>query len=199
MIITLFAALFIMFIADASASNETTFPLEQRVQLSNNLTVHIIQVTVSNVTYGGAYSSDPEHSVWPIVVFQYENNGNVPLPSRLHVRFVDNESKSYDQVSESMELVLPGKTYAPAMIEVAIPQNRFLTELVIVDDSIDQKTVTREISIPIPNATPTPEPTASTPGISDISIGDNVFTIALIPIILAGIGLAGWLMARKLL
>jgi hypothetical protein len=182
-----------------SADGELYIPIDKRVQMSNNLSVELKYVTVSETSYSGAYSSDPAGSVWPILVFKYENDGNIPLPGRLHVKFIDNESKAYEKVSQSVEMIVSGKTYAPDMIEVAMPRHKYLTELVIVDDSLDHKKVEREITIPLTLPSPTPTPTA-VPLLPEVGEdGGNWLTLAAIPVFVGIVALIGWVMARKII
>jgi hypothetical protein len=154
-LLTIIPAIF-AYTAIADTQKELTIPINQRFQLNNNLTVNIIQVTISNQTYGSAYSANPENMVWPVLLFQYTNNGDYPAAGRLHVKFVDNRSVVYDKVDMgNVEPIYPGKTYAPAFVEVAMPRDRILEKVIIVDG---QNETMIPITYPDSYLSPTPEP-----------------------------------------
>ena len=198
----LLGAFFIVATAGATASQPDEFiiPLGKSVTFSNNLTVDLIQVTMSNITYGGAYSPDPANTIWPVLVFQYENHGKAQVACRFHVRIVDNTSKvpagwTYDKTDETVYTsLLPGQNTSTVTLEFAMPKGRILTNLSIIDDGLHQEIANIPIVYPTPTPLPTPVPV---PGIFDEGNGDNLRNLMLIPILLGLVGLIGWFMARR--
>lgn len=178
--------------SSASAEGDVTIPLDRYVNLSNGLTVQLIQITISNVTYGGANALDP-NSVFPILIIKYHNFGNYRAPGRLHVQFRDNASTVYDKKDYTIiEPIFPNSVHAPVMIEVAMPKSRKLTNLTVIDDDI-HKTI-EDIPIVYPTPTPTPGPASVPP--EEIQ-GDDLRNLLIIPILLGIVGLVGWYIAKK--
>jgi hypothetical protein len=181
--------------ASASTANETIIPLDRYVTFSNNLTVHLIQVTISNISYYSTFS--PGDSVWPIIVFQYENHGNSQVACRFHVQIVDNTSTvppmwNYDKVDPTVYQPLqPGQNSSVLTMEFAMPKGRILTNLSIIDDGLKKEIA----NIPIVYSTPVP-PATPVPGIFDEG-GENMRNLLIIPILLGLVGLIGWFMARR--
>ncbi len=179
--------------------DEYAIPLDTDVYLTGNMTVHIIQLTMSNITYGGAYSPDPEHSVWPVITFQYENRGMSQLRGRLHLQIVDNSSTvppgyTYDKVDYTIpQPITPGQKSQPVTLEFAIPKGRLVTKLVIIDDDIGHR-IAAEIPIVYPSAAPA---ATATPESAIPAVDDNLRNLLIIPILLGIVGLVGWLMARN--
>jgi hypothetical protein len=183
--------------AAASPADEIVIPLDRYVNFSNNLTVHLLQVTLSNISYYSTYSPDTANSIWPIVVFQYENHGNAQVACRFHVQIVDNTSTvpagwKYDKTDETIyQPLYPDQTLSTMTLEFAMPKDRILTNLTVIDDGVHK--VVADIPIVYPASTPEP-PVATEPGI----IGDSgLRNLLIIPIILVVVGLIGWFMARR--
>jgi hypothetical protein len=178
----------------AATPDEFVIPLDKYVNFSNNLTVYLNQLTVSNLTYGGAYSADPMNTTWPVLLFHYENHGLAQVACRLHVQLVDNASAVYDKTDVFIsEPIYPGQVSTLVTLEMAIPNGRTITKLILVDDA--KKKVAAELPIVYPTPTPTPTPTPA-PGMFD-GAGDSLRNLLLIPILLGLVGLIGWFMARK--
>ncbi len=174
----------------AAARDEFTIPLNASVNMSNNLTICLQQVTISNVTYGGAYSPDPENSVWPVLVIQYRNDGQSPVAARLHAQFVDNASTVYDKTDKTIYKPLYPGSNVSSTLEVAIPKSHILTQIIVIDDWTKSKTV-------IPIVYPSPTPEAPSDLVSAILVDDGLRNLLLIPLILVVVGIVGWLMARN--
>lgn len=192
------AALIILILAVGTAAgaverNEFTIPLHRYVNLSTNLTIHTIQVTISDVTYGGAYSEDPINTTWPVLVFQYENYGVQQVAGRLHVQFVDNASTIYDKKDVyTGGPIYPGKQSPPQTLEIALPKGRTLTGLIVIDEWTG-----KQVLIPIeypaeyaPSAIPTPAP------VIVVVVDDNLRNLLIIPLILVIVGLVGFFIAK---
>jgi hypothetical protein len=169
--------------------------LNQKVNFSNNLTVHMIQLTMSNLTYGGAYSTDPVNTVWPVLVFKYENHGKAQVACRLHVKLIDNASAVYEKTDVTIpQPIYPGQVSTFVTLEFAVPKSRTITKLIVIDDAL--KNVTAELPIVYPTPTPLPTP-SPVPGLFDEGNGDSLRNLMLIPILLGLVGLIGWFMARR--
>lgn len=178
-------------VTGATERDEFTIPLDRYVNLSTNLTIHILQVTISDVTYGGAYSPDPVNATWPTIMFQYENYGTQQVAGRLHVQFVDNAGSVYDKSDVyNGGPIYPGKKSTPQMLEIAMPKGRTLTQLVVIDEwTKDQTVIPVVYTTPVLSSTPTPA--------SMVLAGDNLRNLFIIPVILVAVGLVGWYIAKK--
>jgi hypothetical protein len=194
LIALLIAVPLVMGFSAATTPDELVIPLDKYVNFSNNLTVYLNQLTVSNITYGGAYSSDPVNTIWPVLLFHYENHGLAQVACRLHVQLVDNASAIYDKTDVFIsEPIYPGQVSTLVTLEMAVPKGRTITKLILIDDG--KKTVAAEFPIVYPTPTPTPT-SAPAPGMFD-GAGDSWRNLLLIPILLGVVGLIGWFMARK--
>lgn len=183
----------------AATTDELVIPMNIHVNMSNNLSVYLTQVTISNVSIYNTYSKDAENTTWVILNIIYENHGKGPNACRFHVQIVDNSSKvpagwNYDKTDESLfQTLSPGQNSPPAVMEFAMLKGRILTNLSVIDDTIHKEVA----NIPIVYPTPTPSPTpASVPGLFDEG-GENLRNLMLIPILLGLVGLVGWFMARR--
>jgi hypothetical protein len=182
-------------IASASQTDEFAVPLNTYVNFSNNLSVYLHQLTISNITYGGAYSSDPVNTICPVLVFHYENHGKAQVACRLHVKLVDNASAVYEKTDVTIpQPIYPGQVSTLVTLELAVPKSRTITKLIIIDDGIKNTIAEFPIIYPTPTPLPTPVPG---PGIFDEGSGDSLRNLLLIPILLGVVGLIGWFMARK--
>lgn len=174
--------------------DEFTIPLDRYVNLSTNLTIHILQVTISNVTYGGAYSSDPDNSVWPVLMFQYENYGIQQVAGRMHMRFIDNASSTYDKSDVYMGgPIYPGKKSPPQTMEIAMPKGRVLTGLMVIDEWTNKQVL---IPVEYTSATSAASSSSPTPVPEILIVDDNLRNLLIIPIILVIVGLVGWYIAK---
>ncbi|MGA9140670.1 MAG: hypothetical protein WBZ29_10625 [Methanocella sp.] len=172
--------------------DEFTIPLDRNVNLSTNLTIHLMQVTISNVTYGGAYSPDPVNSIWPILMFQYENYGTQQVAGRLQVQFIDNASSVYDKSDVYVGgPIYPNQKSPPQTMEIAMPKGRVLTKVVVIDEWTKNQTV---IPIVYPGSSLSPTPT---PAPQMLVVDDSLRNLLIIPIILVVVGLVGWYIAKK--
>lgn len=110
-------------VAAASQPDELVIPLNKYVNFSNNLTVYLNQLTISNITYGGAYSSDPANTIWPVLLFHYENHGLAQVACRLHVKLVDNASTVYEKTDVAIpQPIYPGQVSTLVTLEMAVPK-----------------------------------------------------------------------------
>ncbi|OPY27087.1 MAG: hypothetical protein A4E28_02176 [Methanocella sp. PtaU1.Bin125] len=179
----------------AIVRDEFTVPLDRYVNLSSNLTIHILQVTISSETYGGAYSPDPENSIWPVLLFQYENYGIQQVAGRLHMQFTDSAGEVYDKKDVYMGgPIYPGKKSPPQTLEIAIPKNRTLAGVIVIDEWTG-----KQVLIPVEygsssstafGSTQTPSPEIV------VVVDDNLRNLLIIPIILVIVGLVGWYIAK---
>jgi hypothetical protein len=183
----------------AATPDELVIPLNQYVKFSNNMSVYLDHVTIYNVSIYNTYSPDPANSVWPVLVFHYENQGKNKVACHVRVQITDNSGKvpagwKYDKPDESLYQILnPGQNSSPVVMEFAMPVGRVLTNLSVIDYT-NSKEFT---NIPIVYPTPTPLSTsAQALGIFEEG-GDNLRNLMLIPILLGLVGLIGWFMARR--
>ncbi len=172
--------------------DEFSIPIDKYVNLSSNLTIHVIQVTISNLTYSMAYTpDDPGNTIWPILVYQYENFGDMQVAGRLHAQFVDNASTVYDKSDVyNGGLIYPGKNTSTQILEIAMPKGRVLKEVAIIDEWTGDRTA---IPIVYPSQASSPTPTPA----PQMFVDDNLRNLLIIPIILVMVGLIGWYIAKK--
>jgi hypothetical protein len=185
--------------ASTSPTDEFIIPLNKYITFHNNLTVYLSQVTISNFSYYSTYSPDPANTVWPILVFRYENHGNYQVACRFHVQIVDNTSKvpdgwRYDKTDETVyQTLYPNQNSSVMTLEFAMPKDRILTNLSIIDDGIHKEIANIPIVYPTPTPLPTPAPVL---GLLDEG-GEDMRNLMIIPILLGLVGLIGWFMARR--
>ncbi len=88
-----------------------TIPLNESIQVSPNLKANLIQVTISDMTYGGSFAEDQSKVIFPILVYNYQNVGSVPESGHLHIKFMDDQGQVYEGRDEgTMQPVQPGTT-----------------------------------------------------------------------------------------
>ncbi len=117
----------------ASAKDLVTIPLNESIQVSPNLKANLIQVTISDTTYGGSFAEDQSKVIFPILVYIYQNVGRSLSPGHLHIKFMDDQGQVYEGRDEgTMQPVQPGTTTDRRTIEINIPKDRRVTDLVIV-------------------------------------------------------------------
>lgn len=173
--------------------------MNRYVNFSNNLSVYLSQITISNVSSYNTYSPDPVNSSWAVLLFHYEDQGKNKVACRFHVQITDNSSKvpagwNYDKTDVTLYQILnPGQNSPPVVMEFAMPEGRVLTNLSVIDDTINKEIMNIPIVYPSPTPVPTPAPA---PGIFDEG-GDNLRNLMLVPILLGLVGLIGWFMARR--
>ncbi len=191
----LLVALIIIVIAvgQASAKEIVTITLNKSVPISPNLNANLIQITIDDTTRGGSYPEDLATVVYPILVYTYQNVGSVPEQGHLHVKFVDDHGDVYEATDPgTFYAVQPGKTTAPQPLEINIPKDRKLTELIVVQ-GFDEEII--PLSYP---ATPTPASTPAPQGSGSASPGSGLCAGALLlPLTLVGVAWAGIRLSRK--
>jgi hypothetical protein len=159
----LVALLFVAMAAGtASAKDLVTIPLDERIEVTPGMFAYLIQVTISDTTYGASYAADPGKVIFPVLVYTYENRGTVAQSGHLHVRFVDDQGISYDgSDAGTMDPVRPGNASSTRIIEVNIPKDRKVTELHVVMGFEDRTIPLNYPNMPTPTATPGPAGSAS--------------------------------------
>ncbi|HEY3272800.1 MAG TPA: hypothetical protein VGJ92_03500 [Methanocella sp.] len=188
----LIALLFVAMAAGtASAKDIVTIPLDRHIEVTPGMFAYLIQVTISDTTYGASYAQDPSKVIFPVLVYTYENKGAVAQNGHLHVKFVDDQGNSYDgSDAGTMDPVRPGNTSSTRIIEVNIPKDRKVTELHIVM-GFDEQTIM--LNYP---STPTPAATQGATGTASASPkGNFCISTVLLPLILVG---ATWLGKRAI-
>jgi hypothetical protein len=193
----LFVAPIIVAIAasPASAKDIVTIPLNESVQISPNLKANLIQVTISDTTYGASYAEDPGQVIYPILVYTYQNVGSVPESGHLHIKFLDDQGQVYEKRDEgTFDTVKPGATTASRLIEVNIPKDRRVTELIIVQ-GFNQQTIHLEYP---GSPTSAPTSTPATPSASPTGSPGGICAGALLlPLTIIGIAWTGLRLSRK--
>jgi hypothetical protein len=183
----------------AATPDEMVIPLNKYVKFSNNLSVYLDHITIYNGSIYNTYSPDPANSVWPVLVFHYENQGKNKVACHVRMQITDNSSQvpagwKYDKPDESLYQILnPGQNSSSVIMEFAMPAGRVLTNLTVIDYTNNKEFT----NIPIVYPTPTPLPTSvPAPGIFEEG-GEDLRNLMLIPILLGLVGLIGWFMARR--
>jgi hypothetical protein len=179
----LVALLFVAMAAGtASAKDLVTIPLDKRIEVSPGMFAHLIQVTISDTTYGASYAPDPSKVIFPVLVYTYENRGTVAQNGHLHVRFVDDQGNSYEgSDAGTMDPVRPGNSSSTRLIEVNIPKDRRVTELHVVMGFEDQTILLNYPDMPTPTATPVPAGSASAS-----PKGNFCISTVLLPLLIVG-------------
>jgi hypothetical protein len=174
-----------------SAKDLVTIPLDKRIEVTPGMFAHLIQVTISDSTYGGSFAEDQSKVIFPILVYTYENHGTVSQSGHLHVKFVDDQGTSYDGTDAgTMDLVKPGNTSSTRIIEINIPKDRRITELHVIMGFEEQTIKLDYPGLPTPTVTPAATATASaTPK------GNFCISTVLLPLTLVG---ATWLGRRAI-
>ncbi len=177
----------------ASAKDLVTIPLNESIQISSNLKANLLQITISDITEGGSYAEDPSKVIFPILWYNYQNVGSVPESGHLHVKFIDDQGQVYEGRDEgTLEPIQPGKTSAYRPIEINIPKDRRLTDLVIVM-GFSQQTIHLDYpGSPTPTSTPAPSGGPASQGPGGLCPG-----ALLLPLTLIGAAWAGVRLARK--
>lgn len=176
----------------ASAKDIVTIPLDKRFEVTPGIVVHLIQLTISDTTYGASFAQDESKVVYPVLVYNYENHGTIPMNGHLHARFVDDQGTIYDGIDAGeIGLIPPGGTSSTWIIEINIPKERKITEITFVRGLEEEPTYI--INYPA-TPTPTPVPTA-TPVASTAPKGNFCISTVLLPLLLVG---ATWLGRRAI-
>ena len=121
-----------------------------------DMIIHVLQVNITDYPMGNVYSPDPSNTVWPKLVFTYENKGTTPVNGNLDVTFFDDKGNQYPSSGRitdiTMDPIQPGKTSDIRFVEAAvIPRD---TKIAGFKVYINGKTET--VDIKYATATPTP-------------------------------------------
>jgi hypothetical protein len=171
----------------ASAKDLVLIPLDKRVEVTPGMYAHLIQVTISDTTYGASYAEDQSKVIFPVLVYNYENHGTSAMNGHLHVRFVDDQGTSYDgSDAGTMDPVQPGGTSSTRIIEVNIPKDRRVTELHVLMGFDEQTFMLNYPGVP----TPTPT-TAATATASATPKGNFCISTLLLPLTLVSAAFIG--------
>lgn len=177
----------------ASATDLATIPLNKEVEVTPGVIAHLIQVTISDTTYGGSFAPDQSAVIFPILVYTYENRGTAAQNGHLHVRFIDDQGQSYDASDAgTMDPVAPGKTSSVRTLEINVPKDRKITELIVLL-GLDEQTFKLDYpGLPTPAPTPVPTGTPSASPKGNVCIGSLV-----LPLTLVGMAWIGTRIVRK--
>jgi hypothetical protein len=191
----LLVALFATLLAGtASAKDLVSIPMDKRVEVSPGVYAHLIQLTISDTTYGASFASDPSQVVFPVLVYQYENHGNISQGGHLKVRFTDDKGQSYTgDDAGMMDMIKPGSTSSTRLIEVNIPKDRKVTEITVILGFDEQTFPISDSNAVTPTATsagPTAQGSASPKGNLCISM-------VLLPLVVVGVTWFGTRAIRK--
>lgn len=158
----------IALLAAPALATDMTIPIGKdytSVYQNGEMVVHVIQVSITDKYMGNTYSADPDNTIWPKVVFQYENTGTSPLTGNFYIAFtdangnlyLDKNKKPYTDIT--MNEIQPGQKSDVRFLEAAVPKDVKVTQVVIYDEGLKER---MRIDIPYGQAvTPT-----STPGSS---------------------------------
>jgi hypothetical protein len=165
----------------ASAKDIVTIPLDKRIEVTPGIFAHLIQVTISDTTYGASFAEDQSKVIFPILVYAYENRGTVAQSGHLHVRFVDDQGQSYDgSDAGTMDPVKPGNSSSTRILEVNIPKDRRVTELHVLLGFDEQTFKLYYPDMPTPTATPAPTGTPSASPKGNICLGSVMLPLTLV-------------------
>lgn len=114
---------------------DTTIPINKDFK-EGDMVVHLLQVSITDRSTGNVYSPDPANTVWPKLVFTYENIGSVPLNGNLEIAFIDAQGNQYPANKRltdiTMKQIAPGNTSEARFIEAAvIPKDTRITQFKI--------------------------------------------------------------------
>lgn len=149
-----------LFAGPALAADIVTIPLDKRLPLTStpNMNVRLIQVTISDTTYGGVFAPDPAAVLFPVLVYEFENHGSTSQTGHLYVIFTDDKGDTYEARDPGMlDPVKPGNKSSPRILEIAIPKDRKLTKLTVVQgfEQTDYELAYPSSSSPQPTSGPT--------------------------------------------
>jgi hypothetical protein len=196
----LIGAFFITATAGASSGGDMVIPMDRYVNLSNGLIIHLEQVTISDLSLYSTYSPDNANTTWILLVFHYEYYGKHQVACRFHVQIVDDTGTvpagwRYDKTDETIYKPLyPNEVSSTMTLEFAMPKDRRLTKLIVIDDAL--KAVSAELPIDYSMHVPS-QTSPSLPEIIFEEEGKDLRTLMIIPILLGIVGLIGWFMARR--
>jgi hypothetical protein len=167
---------------------DMTIPINKDFR-EGDMVVHLLQVSITDSSTGNVYSPDPANTVWPKLVFTYENMGNVPINGNLEIAFFDENGKQYPEGKRITDITMspigPGNASEVRFLEAAVvPKGTKITHFKIYWEG---KATT--FTIPYPDtATATAIP-AATAGQSTSS-GPCAIAVML-PILAIGVFLGG--------
>lgn len=123
-----------------------------------DMVIHVLQVNITDYPMGNVYSPDPSNTVWPKLVFTYENRGSVPINGNLEVTFYDDMGNQYPpggRITDiTMDPIQPGKTSDIRFVEAAvIPRDTKIAGFKVYINGRAEA-----VDIPYATATPTPVP-----------------------------------------
>ena len=180
--------------APASATDVATIPIDRQIEVTPGMFANLIQLTISDTTYGGSFAPDPSKVIFPVLVYTYTNRGTVAQNGHLHVRFVDDQGQTYDGSDPgTMDAVQPGQTTGVRTIEINVPKDRKITELVVVMGFEEQ---TIKITYP-GTTTPTPSPAPTAAAGTASPKGNACIGSVVLPLLIVGIAWAGFRITRK--
>lgn len=131
-IMLILIALTAVFAVPAMAS-DVTIPINKDYQ-SGNMTVHLILVNITDYTMGNEFTPyGKDNTIWPKLVYTYENKGSVPENGYLFIIFHDDRGDTYESHDVTMDMVQPGKTTTPRFKEVPVEKGRKITQVEIVE------------------------------------------------------------------
>jgi hypothetical protein len=124
-----------LFMAPALAA-DVTIPINKDYKDGSGMVVHLLQVSITDRGMGNVYSPDPENTVWPKLVFSYENKGAAPMNGNLEVAFFDDKGNQYPAKGRitdiTMSPIQPGNTSDVRFVEAAVvPKDTKITSFKI--------------------------------------------------------------------
>ncbi len=140
-----------------SMASGTTIPINKDF-MDGDMVIHVLQVNITDYPMGNVYSPDPSNTVWPKLVFTYENKGTGPVNGNLEVAFFDDKGNQYPPnghlVDVTMDPLQPGKTSDIRFVEAAvIPRDTKISYFKVYINGKGEA-----VDIPYTEATATPLP-----------------------------------------
>lgn len=189
-IVIITAMALVLCVAPALAA-DVTIPINKDVR-EGDMVVHILQVSITDQTMGNVYSPDPSNTVWPKLVFTYENKGKVPLNGNFEVAFYDDSGNQYPDKKHitdiTMDPIQPGATSGARFVEAAVvPKNTKVTSFKVF---VGGQATTFEI--PYESASTTAPTSTGGQSTGQSTAGKGLCAMALVlPVLAVGIFLAG--------
>lgn len=129
------AAILMIVIAPLAAADETVISLNKDQRISDNITAHLIQVTIKGAPISNEYWVDgnPEDYLWPTLYYYYTNTGTGDETGHLTVKFKDDKGDEY-KVSDAgtLEMISPGGRTGERTLNVGIPKDRKVVSMTVV-------------------------------------------------------------------
>ncbi len=118
------AALALALVIVPTLAADVTVPINQDHTESDGMVIHILRADITDRGMGNVYSPDPDHTIWPKLVYTFENKGTTANYGDLEMAFFDDKGNQYPAKSHitdiTMNKIEPGKTSDVRFVEAAV-------------------------------------------------------------------------------